>query len=171
VKNVVHHVNQGWTVAKALLGHERAMIGQSIGRQPGSGEQQLIALARKHLAKDGPIPDPVLRDAVAKNGMREAAFQLTLARIQQTAAEKGSPGPETSITKVVATEMKQERFELGMRISGSEGLGWEGSEFDTEQLELTREWLRSRANTIEGGSSEIQLNIVAKRVLGLPDVG
>jgi alkylation response protein AidB-like acyl-CoA dehydrogenase len=67
--------------------------------------------------------------------------------------------------------MKQERFEIGMKISGAEGLGWDGPTFDDEQLDLTREWLRSRANTIEGGSSEIQLNIIAKRVLGLPDVG
>jgi len=54
-------------------------------------------------------------------------------------------------------------------ILGPEALGWEGEGFDPEALEVTREWLRSRGNSIEGGTSEIQLNIIAKRVLGLPD--
>jgi alkylation response protein AidB-like acyl-CoA dehydrogenase len=54
-------------------------------------------------------------------------------------------------------------------LAGPQALGWEGPGFDAEELALTREWLRSRGNTIEGGTSEIQLNIIAKHVLGLPD--
>ena len=56
-----------------------------------------------------------------------------------------------------------------MAIPGPQGLGWEGAGFADDELQLTRDWLRSRGNTIEGGTSEIQLNIIAKRVLGLPD--
>ena len=100
--------------------------------------------------------------------MLEEAFHLTLARIQQ-GAETGTPGPEGSITKIVGTELKQMRFELGMKVAGAQGLGWEGPGFDEEDLQYTRDWLRSRASTIEGGSSEIQKNIVSKRVLGLPE--
>ncbi len=170
VSNVVGEVNRGWTVAKALLGHERSMIGQSIGRAPGSGQKELVAKARKHLATpEGPLPDPSLREAIAKNGMDEAAFQLVLTRLQQSTEAGKAPGSETSITKIVATEVKQDRYELGIRIAGAQALGWEGPGFDAEDLDFTREWLRSRANTIEGGSSEIQLNIIAKQVLGLPD--
>jgi alkylation response protein AidB-like acyl-CoA dehydrogenase len=170
VTNVVSEIDRGWTVAKALLGHERSMIGQSIGQAPGSGQQEIVAKARKHLgAPGGDLPDPLLRDAVAAFSMDEAAFQLTLTRIQQSTLEGKAPGHETSITKIAATELKQQRFELGMRIAGAEGLGWEGEGFDDDDLAFTREWLRSRANTIEGGSSEIQLNIIAKQVLGLPD--
>ena len=169
-KNVVSDLNKGWTVAKALLGHERSMIGQSIGRQPGSGQRELVAKARKHLhAAEGPLPDPILRDAIARNAMDEAAFNLTLTRVAQSTAAGKTPGSESSISKIVATEIKQARYELGMQIASASGLGWDGVGFDEEDLVFTREWLRSRANTIEGGSSEIQLNIIAKQVLGLPD--
>jgi alkylation response protein AidB-like acyl-CoA dehydrogenase len=86
------------------------------------------------------------------------------------AAKAGhQPGPESSLFKVYATELNQRRYELLVRIAGPRGLGWEGPGFEPDELERTREWLRSRANTIEGGTSEVQRNIIAKRVLGLPD--
>jgi alkylation response protein AidB-like acyl-CoA dehydrogenase len=80
-----------------------------------------------------------------------------------------APGPETSIFKYYGTELNKRRRELMMAIAGPQGVGWDGPGFDDEELRLTREWLRSRGNSIEGGTSEIQLNIIAKRVLGLPD--
>ena len=79
------------------------------------------------------------------------------------------PGPESSLFMVYATELSKDRYELLVRIAGAQGLGWEGSGYADEELGLTRQWLRSRRNSIEGGTSEIQLNIIAKRVLGLPD--
>jgi alkylation response protein AidB-like acyl-CoA dehydrogenase len=167
--NLVGVENEGWTIAKAILGHERSSIGRSIANQPGSAQRDVVARARRHLrADEGPIPDPLLRDEIASLGMLEEAFHLTLARIQQS-AETGAPGPEGSITKIVGSELKQKRFELGMKAAGIHGLGWEGPGFDEEDLQYTRDWLRSRASTIEGGSSEIQRNIVSKRVLGLPE--
>ena len=169
VGNRVGEENAGWTVGKALLQHERASIGKSIGRQPGSAQQELIERARKHTQTPaGPLADALLRDKIAALGMREAAFHLTLDRIAQN-AKAGGRGLESSILKIVGTELKQDRLELGMEIAGQAGLGWEGPGFDEDDLEFTRDWLRSRASTIEGGSSEIQLNIIAKRVLGLPE--
>jgi len=169
VNNLVGAENQGWTIAKAILGHERSSIGRSIARQPGSAQREIVARARKHFrVEHGAIPDSPIRDQIAALGMREEAFHLTLARIQQS-AESGTPGPEGSITKIVGSELKQKRFELGMEVAGIQGLGWEGAGFDQEDLDYTREWLRSRASTIEGGSSEIQRNIVSKQVLGLPE--
>ena len=168
-KNLVGEFNEGWTIAKAILEHERSSIGRSIARQPGSAERDVVARSRKHLGvEEGPIPDPLLRDEVASLGMREEAFHLTLARVEQ-GAESGTPGPEGSISKIVGSELKQKRFELGMKVAGIQGLGWEGPGFDEDDLQYTRDWLRSRASTIEGGSSEIQKNIVSKRVLGLPE--
>ncbi|MDH3200955.1 MAG: acyl-CoA dehydrogenase family protein [Myxococcales bacterium] len=168
-KNLVGELDEGWTIAKAILGHERSSIGRSIARQPGSAEREVVARARKHLGVGhGPIPDPLLRDEVAGLGMLEEAFHLTLARIEQS-SKSGTPGPEGSISKIVGSELKQKRFELGMKVAGILGLGWEGPGFDDDDLEYTRDWLRSRATTIEGGSSEIQKNIVSKRVLGLPE--
>lgn len=169
--NLVGKENEGWTIAKAILGHERSSIGRSIARQPGSAQREVVAKARKHVGLvEGAIADPLLRDEIAALGMREEAFHLTLALIQQR-AETGTPGPEGSITKIVGSELKQQRYELGMKVAGMRGLGWEGPGFDEEDLQYTREWLRSRASTIEGGSSEIQKNIVSKRVLGLPESG
>lgn len=168
-QNLIGEENEGWSIAKAILGHERSSIGRSIANQPGSAQREVITRARKHLGiGDGPIPDALLRDEIASLGMLEEAFHLTLARIQQR-AESGTPGPEGSITKIVGSELKQMRFELGMKVAGLQGLGWEGPGFDEDDLRYTRDWLRSRASTIEGGSSEIQKNIVSKRVLGLPE--
>ena len=71
--------------------------------------------------------------------------------------------------KYYGTEQNKKRFEILLKIMGSQGLGWEGDSFDGRELSINREWLRSKANSIEGGTSEVQLNIIAKRVLGLPD--
>ena len=79
------------------------------------------------------------------------------------------PGAETSMFKVYGTELNMRRQELMVRIRGPQSLGWEGPGYEDDELEQTRDWLRSRGNSIEGGTSEIQLNIIAKRVLGLPD--
>jgi alkylation response protein AidB-like acyl-CoA dehydrogenase len=67
----------------------------------------------------------------------------------------------------VGSELKQRRWDLGVRVAGADGLGWEAPGYAEADLSTTREWLRSRANSIEGGTSEIQLNIIAKQVLGL----
>ena len=71
--------------------------------------------------------------------------------------------------KYYGTEQNKNRFEILLEMMGSQSLGWEGDSFDSRELSTNREWLRSKANSIEGGTSEVQLNIIAKRVLGLPD--
>ncbi len=176
VRNVVGQIDGGWTVAKALLGHERSMIADAFGapsaRARGKGSY-LAELARRYLdgtdGTGGALPDPVLRDQIAQNEMDSRAFGLTVQRSRDAAKAGHKPGPESSLFKVYATELNQRRYELLVRMAGPQGLGWEGAGFEPDELERTREWLRSRANTIEGGTSEIQLNIIAKRVLGLPD--
>jgi alkylation response protein AidB-like acyl-CoA dehydrogenase len=86
------------------------------------------------------------------------------------AAKAGhKPGPESSIFKIYGTELNQRRHELVLALRGPQCLGWEGPGFDEAELAQTRDWLRSRGNTIEGGTSEVQLNIIAKHVLALPD--
>ena len=71
--------------------------------------------------------------------------------------------------KLYGTEQNKRRLDLSLAIMGNQMLGWEGDGFGARELGVTREWLRSKANSIEGGSSEVQLNIIAKRILGLPD--
>ena len=71
--------------------------------------------------------------------------------------------------KLYGTEKNKKRYELMLTAMGSQMLGWEGEGFEADELTRTRAWLRTKANSIEGGTSEVQLNIIAKRVLGLPD--
>jgi alkylation response protein AidB-like acyl-CoA dehydrogenase len=101
--------------------------------------------------------------------MDEKCFELTVQRTADGARAGRRPGPESSLFKVYGTELNQRRHELLCSLRGPESLGWEGEGFSEDALQQTRDWLRSRGNTIEGGTSEIQLNIIAKRVLGLPD--
>lgn len=174
VSNVIHEIGAGWTVAKALLGHERTMIADTFGsgaksKTPNS-RSALSSLAVERVGeRDGRVDDPVVRDDVAQTEMDSKAFGLTVQRTKDAAKIGHLPGPESSMFKVYGTELNMRRYELMVRILGPDALGWEGEGFDTFALDTTREWLRSRGNSIEGGTSEIQLNIISKRVLGLPD--
>jgi alkylation response protein AidB-like acyl-CoA dehydrogenase len=171
-KNVLGKVNGGWTVAKALLAHERTMIADAFGGSGGGGRARgLAATARETIGLDSEqrLADASLRHRLAQTEMDTRAFVLTTQRARDAARAGHGPGPESSMFKIYGTELNQRRMELLVSIAGPQALGWEGPGFDEEALDLTRQWLRSRGNTIEGGTSEVQLNIIAKRVLGLPD--
>jgi len=168
VKNVIGTIDGGWTVAKALLGHERSMIANIFGGARGDGKKvagsSFAAMAREYVGEaHGRLADPVLRHAIAQCEMDTKAFASDAAKAGH------QPGAETSLFKVYATELNKRRSDLAVRVAGPQGLGWEGAGFDEQELQRTRDWLRARGNSIEGGTSEIQLNIIAKRVLGLPD--
>jgi len=175
VANVIGEINGGWTVAKALLGHERSMIAGAFGPSSRGGKPKrgsaLANLARKYIddGAGGTLGDPVMRDEIARTEMDARVFGLTVQRASDAAKAGHQPGPESSMFKVYATELNKRRTELMVRIAGPQGLGWEGDGFDEDELQRTRDWLRARGNSIEGGTSEIQLNIIAKHVLGLPD--
>jgi alkylation response protein AidB-like acyl-CoA dehydrogenase len=166
--NVVGTVNQGWTVAKRLLQYERTSIGGI-----GGGTQQVEPLedtARRYLGEcNGAIADPSLRENVIDHRMNDRAYALTMRRSLEESQTGKAPGAASSMFKYYGTEQNKRRYELLMSIRGSQGVGWSGQPFDDEELTATRAWLRSKGNSIEGGTSEVQLNILAKRVLGLPD--
>jgi alkylation response protein AidB-like acyl-CoA dehydrogenase len=166
VSNVIGDVNAGWTVAKALLGHERSMIG---GMGGGAPRPVLPQLAKEYVGEsEGRIADPVLRDRVVQNEMDAMSFGLTTKRHVDSLAAGHQPGPESSMFKYYGTELNMRREELMLSVRGPQALGWHGDGFEEDELFQTRTWLRSRGNSIEGGTSEIQLNIISKRVLGLP---
>jgi alkylation response protein AidB-like acyl-CoA dehydrogenase len=174
-RDIIHGVGNGWTVAKALLGHERNMIGEVFGAGAGARNKAIAGnpmadLARQYLGDaGGRIADPVARDRVAQVSMDERCFALTMQRAADSLKAGHKPGPESSIFKIYGTELNQRRHELALSLRGPACLGWDGPGFDAGELTQTRDWLRSRGNTIEGGTSEVQLNIIAKHVLGLPD--
>jgi acyl-CoA dehydrogenase len=174
--HVVGQVNEGWGVAKALLAHERTVVGESIA----AGGARLPALKsytlKEHavevigLDETGRLADPLLRHEIAQNEMDQATVGLVIEQVNLVLKAGGQPGPESSILKVVGTELNQRRWELGVTIGGSNAIGWDSDSFSDRDLSLPRQFLRSRGNTIEGGTSEIQRNIMAQSVLGLPKV-
>jgi alkylation response protein AidB-like acyl-CoA dehydrogenase len=171
VRNVIYEINKGWTVAKALLGHERTAIANIFGAGQGSKQtDNLVEFVHRHLGGvEGLSREPVIRDRIAALWMDQACFELTMQRSLEGAKLGHKPGPETSFFKLYGTELNQRRQELFTAIAGQGSLGWEGEGYDPDDLSVTRDWLRARGNTIEGGTSEVQLNIIAKHVLQLPD--
>ncbi len=167
--NLVGNINGGWDIAKELLQHERGMISE-IGRTVGGTTPPVDVIAQRYLGlADGSISDPVLRDAVARHVMDDHAFALTLRRAAEESSAGAANGGLSSMFKYYGTEQNKRKFELILKCAGSAALGWEGEDFTEEELTICRTWLRSKGNSIEGGTSEIQLNVIAKRVLGLPD--
>lgn len=170
--NQVGELNKGWTIAKRLLQHERSMISGmgAGGALSGSTISSLENTAKKYCGEaNGRIADPAIRDAVTRQKMNARGFALTLQRSTQEAEAGQGPGAASSIFKYYGTELNKARYELLLEMMGAAGLGWEGEGFAQDELDVTRGWLRSKGNSIEGGTSEIQLNIIAKRVLNLPD--
>lgn len=167
--NLVGERNGGWQIAKRLLQHERAMV-SNIGNRFWNSPETLEEVAKRYVGLNNEgLADPTLRDAITRQKMDEQAFALTQARAEQESAEGMALGATSSMFKYYGTELNKRRQELMLEVKGSQALGWEGEGFDEAELQATRSWLRSKANSIEGGTSEVQLNIIAKRVLGLPD--
>jgi len=120
-------------------------------------------------ADNGRIADADLRARIASHKMDAKAFSLTVRRVEAEAKSGKGLGPAASILKYAAATLNQHKHELMLEAMGAEGLGWDGEGFDRRNVRETRAWLRSKGNSIEGGTSEINLNVVAKRVLGLMD--
>ena len=168
--NLVGELNKGWSIAKRLLQHERAMISEIGFADPSGQAAPLAALAKEYLGQShGRIADRVLRADIARHDMKTHAFMATLKRANDEAKAGQSVGATSSMFKYYGTENNKAKFELMMKIAGHHGLGWEGPGFSERDLTSTRRWLRSKGNSIEGGTSEVQLNVIAKQVLGLPD--
>ena len=167
--NLVGRVNGGWEIAKRLLQYERQNIssGGGLGQLPSALED--IAKRYIGIEADGRISDGDLRARIARHRMEDRAFELTVRRLREAAQDSGSMGHMASVLKVAMAHINQERLELAVEAIGNRGLGWEGEGFDNNELAITRGWLRSKGNSIEGGTSEINLNVIAKRVLGLRD--
>ena len=155
---LVGDLNKGWDVAKYLLGHEREMIsGMGLGGQTGSLGEAL---------KEAVKADPVLRADVARFDVDSMAFRAMSERfIDELKAGLAHPA-QPSMMKYAGTELNKARHELVMAAGGSSALEWESER--SRNGKAAREWLRTKANSIEGGTSEIQLGIIAKRILQLP---
>ena len=173
-ENLMGPLNGGWTIAKRLLQFERENISASLGAggSPALGQTasvNVIARDRVGVADDGRLADADLRLRLVDHLVDARAFQLTTRRAALEASAAQGPSAATSIMKYAGAKIAQDRTELAVEAMGVSGRGWEGDGFAADDLAVTRAWLRSKANSIEGGTSEVNLNVVAKRVLGLPD--
>ena len=172
-ENILGSLGEGWRVSLTILMNERVAIGGNV-RERGSGAPGHLG----QLWKEKNHQDPVTRDKLIKLWIDQEAVRLTNMRAVEN-REKGTPGPEGSTSKLYEAEINKASYEFGMDMLGNDGLlfprgyaltqpelNFENETFgftDTQSL-----FLRSRANSIEGGTSEIMRNIIAERVLGLP---
>ena len=172
-EDLVGELNHGWTVGKRLLQHERSGqggLGGGGGRRQMQRGPTLADTAKQYRGEtDGRIADPAVRDNVLDITMAQKALQLTQRRAMAENLSGETTSFATSIFKYISTNLTQRTTDLRVQFMGSQGLVWEGDEYEQAELDATRSWLSSRAMTIYGGSNEIQLNIIAKRVLRLPD--
>jgi acyl-CoA dehydrogenase len=163
-QNLVGERNKGWEIAKYLLTHERESIGAFGVTQIGRSLGELAAETVGH--DDGVLADQLLRAKIAEFEVDGWCFLLSMQRAADMAKAGQGSGAYSSVLKYYGAELNKRRHELIMDGGGSDALEWEGAR--SQDGKAAREWLRSKANSIEGGTSEIQLNIIAKRLLGLP---
>jgi acyl-CoA dehydrogenase len=161
-ENLVGALHRGWDVAKYLLTHEREMIAG------GGNLYDIHALDRAAAAKaqGGKLADPILRAEIARAAIDAYASEATRQRYLAEAANGGEIGARSALLKYDGTELNKRRYELLMSLAGAEGLYFDGNLGPAQ--DVARGWLRSKGNSIEGGTSEIMLDIVAKRLLELP---
>ena len=169
-EDLVGDLNRGWTVGKRLLQFERSGIGGlSGGARPAQSGSSLQDIAKRYVGEaDGRISDAAIREKVTTISMNRASFRLTAQRANAE-NKSGTPGAATSIFKLYGAALQQDGAELKRELMGFQGLGVQGEGFSDFELTSVEEWLHTKATTIYGGSNEIQANIIAKRVLGLPE--
>lgn len=163
--NLIGELNKGWTIAKYLLTHERQMIG-GIGEADQKFKTREIVLDAIGL-NNGVLNDPFLRTELATHEMNTAIYDMTIERAIDEAKAGNDSGAASSLFKYFGTELNVEAMEIIMAATGTEQLIVEGKA--TSNGFIAKKFLRSKGNTIEGGTSEIQLNIISKNILGLPN--
>jgi alkylation response protein AidB-like acyl-CoA dehydrogenase len=168
VRQLVGKEGEGWSLAKKLLQHERAAMSKFT--EGGAPSHDALTTALPYMVDEqGQISDGVLREKLAGLLMDAQSFALTHRRVTEKALARQDVASLSSIMKLVQTEQEVAKYELLEQVLGLRGLGWEAGDCLTaDEIDIGRAWLRSKSYTIAGGSSEVQLNIIAKRVLELP---
>jgi acyl-CoA dehydrogenase len=164
-ENLVGTLNRGWDVAKYLLAHERTMIG-AMGELGGGRPLGQVATGSIGTDDDGRLDEPMLRARIAEMEVDAAAFRLAMERAGDQVKVGQAHPAIASMLKYYGSELNKRRHELLMAAGGSDALEWEGER--SKGGKAARDWLRTKANSIEGGTSEVQLNIIAKHLLQLP---
>jgi acyl-CoA dehydrogenase len=167
---ILGEVNKGWKVAKRVLEFERNMM-SDLGSNSATTLIPRTA-ADAYIGKaDGKLKNPVLRDAIARHEVYKHAFDVTQKRMIDEFTHGAGDMNIAMIFKYCGTEEEKRKYELMLKIMGERALGWQDVQhFSEQELSIPFDWMGAKTHTIAGGTSEIQLNIIAKRVLGLPGV-
>ncbi|RJX71456.1 acyl-CoA dehydrogenase [Vibrio sinensis] len=168
--NLIGELHLGWSLAKQLLQHERAAMSK-FGEFSLPTHYDLLALSKDYLSDSPTAANAGLKARITAADMDEHAYGLTVQRMTEEARLGLDVNGTMSIMKLVHTEQEKIKFELLLDVMGYRALGWQGDGISEQELGVTRAWLNSFTQTIAGGSSEIQLNVIAKRILNLPDAG
>ncbi|HSZ49930.1 MAG TPA: acyl-CoA dehydrogenase family protein [Caulobacteraceae bacterium] len=170
-ENLVGPLNAGWGIAKRLLQHERSGIAAAAQTQRAEARAQLPELAKEYAGEDedGRVDMSDLRERIIAFETDLRAFQLTIARSAASTRARQGPTATASVLKNVGSFVRRDGAELTSEAMGVHGLGWEGDPFTDEEIAAVRNLFASKAGGIAGGSQEIQYNIIAKRILELPD--
>ena len=170
--DVIGGVDNGWSAGKRLLQFERSThagintSGSQGGRNTRDDTKEIVL--KYSPIESGRLADSATRARLLDFQMKKAAQSLTQKRtIEETRAR--APGFTSSAVKLSNALIEQERDEMIVQVMGSLGIGWSGEPFSDQEIDATRTWLKQKSLTIAGGTKEVQLNIIAKRVLGLPD--
>ena len=162
--NLVGTLNDGWTIAKYLLTHERQMIG-GIGETDKKlhiSDEAINVMSKNN----GILSDTILRSKISEFEMNEEIFDLTIRRTMDEEKSGNNSGAASSFFKYYGTELNIQREELRLKINGFSSTEWNSKA--SENGKQARYFCRTKGNSIEGGTHEVQLNIIAKRILGLP---
>ena len=159
--DLIGRENEGWGIAKRLLQFERSAVGDGDLIPRSDSLPELLA----QYAPD----DVARRDRVLTIEMHRAAYELTRRRSVEEQKTSGTPTYATSTFKHLSTQLESMSLDETVSLMGFQGVGWTTGQFKREEIAATRNMLLSKGYLIAGGSSEVQLNVIAKRVLGLPD--
>ena len=162
--NLVGTLNDGWTIAKYLLTHERQMIG-GIGETDKKlhiSDEAINVMSKNN----GILSNTILRSKISEFEMNEEIFDLTIRRTMDEEKSGNNSGAASSFFKYYGTELNIQREELRLKINGFSSTEWNSKA--SENGKQARYFCRTKGNSIEGGTHEVQLNIIAKRILGLP---
>ena len=168
--DLVGELNRGWTVGKRLLQHERSGMESLLAGSTSKKDESLLGIAKEYLGvTDGKLAEPLTRDEIVTYQMNSESLQLTRKRVVEETQSGATPGPATSIFKVISSELEQKNYDLITKVRGSRGFGVDELEFSEQERAIVKQFFFTRAASIYSGSNEVQRNIIAKRVLGLPD--
>jgi alkylation response protein AidB-like acyl-CoA dehydrogenase len=169
VENVLGRIGDGWNVAISTLMHERATLGAGLNIIYKRWFDRLVELSRQLVRNGRPASeDPVMRQKLAQAYTEIEVMRLNQMRIISRIANGGTPGPEGSVQKLLWSELNQRFQQIAMELLGAYGQLTKGAAGLLDEGQWAYQFLRTRGNTIEAGTSEVQRNIIGHFVLGLP---